>query len=397
MAAGYAGGYFPQQDMAALMAQITGRPAADTAAGLTQRYNNAPESFGQLATINNWNQPQGGQGAPAPAPQAPPAPAPPAPGGAAPMGGGGGSLAELRAMIMGLNPDDKINQAFDLQTKQGLTDMGMGVEDNLAARGVQMGSATGQDLESRLKGQLLGQLGSQRASALANAQTDRLGRLTSLTGMEMDQQRQQQEAAYRSQRDAADDAARNAQMAMQQRQADQAAQANTAASAWQQQQEAWAREDRTKQTQEGQVQQAMREQLMPSGGGMPDAAANARALIMGGSGGRTAADVLGGGAAPITPTGQPMGGGAGLGGAGAGTGFGDPTPGWNSGAGRSDDPNRKQFLPASTQQAPGGALPGAVPGAVAGAAGAIAGAGAGAAAKPKTALYQPNPKTWGTA
>lgn len=351
MAFGYAGG-FPGYSQAGqnqdLMAQIirASQPAqANTAAALTQRYNDKPETFGQLATMNGWNQPQSGQPAPAGASPVPGAPAPAGPAVPGPAAGGAvpGTLADLRAQIMGYNPDDKINQAYELTKKQGLTSLGMDVEDQLAARGVNVGAATGQDLQSRLTAQLLGPLQAAHAQALASAQGDRLSRLTSLSGMELDQQRMQQEADYRRQRDAADDAARQAQLAMQQRQADQAAKAAEAGLTWQQQQEAWAREDRAKQAQQGTVAGALQSGLLGGGGGGgDDAAARARALIMGGSGGRTREDLLGGSDAPMTSSGHAMGGGTGLAGGAAspgGGGFGEPTPGWNSGTGRSGGSN----------------------------------------------------------
>lgn len=352
MAFGYAGGGGPgafaqQQDMLAqlMRASQPAQPALGTPAALTQRYADKPETFGQLAAINGWNSPQAAPAAPgggAPAPGAPGGGGA-APGPAGPAAGGGGTLADLRAQIMGYDPTAGINQAYELTKKQGLTSLGMDVEDQLAARGVNVGAATGQDLQSRLTAQLLGPLQAQHAQALAAAQGDRLSRLTSLSGMELDQQRMQQEADYRRQRDAADDAARQAQLAMQQRQADQAAKAAEAGLTWQQQQEAWAREDRAKQAQQGTVAGALQSGLLGGGGGGgDDAAARARALIMGGSGGRTREDLLGGSDTPMTSSGFAMGGGAGLAGGSAspgGGGFGEPTPGWNSGTGRSGGSN----------------------------------------------------------
>lgn len=252
-------------------------------------------------------------------------------GGGGAAGGGGGTLSDLRAMILGYNPDDKINAAFDLQTKQGLTDMGMSYEDQMAARGVDPGSATGQDLKSRLTAQILGPLAAARASALANAQGDRLSRLTQLSGMELDANRQSQQDAFLRQRYAADDAYRNSQLAMQQREADQAANRYQADATWRQQQEAWAREDRNRQNQ-------MLAQQGSTGGsamsGMSPEAQRARDLILGGSGGRSATEILGGGGGserPTTSTGHPMGGGTGLSGLTSGTSFGKPFGGFTGG------------------------------------------------------------------
>lgn len=393
MAGGYAVGYTGagqagQQDWLAQIIRASQPAQANTAAALTQRYNDKPETFQQLATMNGWNQPQSGQPAPAGASPVPGAPAPAGPAVPGPAAGGAvpGTLADLRAQIMGYNPDDKIDKAFQLTKQQGLTSLGMDVEDQLAARGVNVGAATGQDLQSRLTAQLLGPLQAAHAQALASAQGDRLSRLTSLSGMELDQQRMQQEADYRRQRDAADDAARQAQLAMQQRQADQAAKAAEAGLTWQQQQEAWAREDRAKQAQQGTVAGALQSGLLGGGGGGggDDAAARARALIMGGSGGRTREDLLGGSDAPMTSSGHAMGGGTGLGGGGGGGGFGDPTPGWNSGAGRSGDPKRKPFASTTPpQQEQGGAgTPGTVPSTLSSITSGIAKAGTGAVKAP---------------
>jgi len=208
----------------------------------------------------------------------------------------------------------------------------MDVEDTLAARGVTTGSATGQDLKSRLTAQLLGPLQAQHAQALANAQAERLSRLTGLVGMELNQTRAQQEADYRRQRDAVEDAYRQGQISLQQRQFEQSQQASANQLDWQKQLQAWQREDRTQQ------QQAAAQQRTAGGGGGGgmDPAERARAIIMGGS--RSGGGGGGGGSdLPITPTGHTMGGGAGLAGLSS-TSFGEPTPNWNSGAGRSGAP-----------------------------------------------------------
>lgn len=304
-------------------------PRDNSPAGLTQRYGNIPETFDQLATMNGWNQSQGSAPAPGPAP-GPAAPGPAAPGGSpagAPVGGGGGSLADLRAQIMGYDPTAGINQAYELTKKQGLQSLGMDVEDNLAARGVTTGSATGQDLQSRLTAQLLGPLQAQHAQALANAQADRLSRLTGLTGMELDQARAQQEADYRRQRDAADEAYRRDQLGIQQKQFEQAQQAAANQLEWQKTQQTWATEDR-KREEEGRVQAALRQGLLGGGG----SGGGAMGSVATGSGltGQEAYDRAFG-TGPTTPTGHAMGGGAGLGGLTDNGGFGEKFGGFTGG------------------------------------------------------------------
>lgn len=381
-----------------MMGQGMPGPAANSPAALQAQYGNAPETVPQWNAMNNFPQAQ-----PAGTGGASPTATPSGPvGGGAPAGGGGGGgdlLSQLRSQILGYDPTAAINAAYDLQTKQGLTDMGMSVEDQLAARGVNTGSATGQDLESRLKGQLLGQLGSARASSLASAQGDRLSRMQQLTELESRQQQQQADNAYRQ-----------SQLAMQQREADRAAQNAQAEAAWRQQQETWAREDRTRQDQALAQQQAQQAQQSSSGsamsgggadGGMSPEAERARALILGGSGGRTAADLFGGGSdAPTTSSGFAMGGGAGLSGLTDNSGgFGEKTD-WHLNKSKPFEGANTSTVgtsqSGSTTTGSGTTVGTGQPfSQAANISRQVAGAGAGAL-QPKPGAYQPNPRKWGT-
>lgn len=310
------------------------------AASLQARYGNAPETFDQLATINGWNKPQAAPSPFSPAPSNPTAPgltnSAPVPGGAPTGGGGGGDLmSQLIAQLQGYDPSAGINQAYELTKKQGLQSLGMDVEDNLAGRGVMTGSATGQDLQSRLTAQLLGPLQAQHAQALAGAQGDKLSRLQSLTGMQLDQQRAAQQQEYQRTRDAAEDAWRREQagqaQAWQQKQWDAQQAQQQQASTWEQQLQKWQTEDRQRQQAAlGPVgSNPLAGSLGGGGGGMTPEAEAARALIMGGSGGGSAPAA--GGGMPLTSTGQPMGGGTGLSGANTSSGFGEKFGGFTGG------------------------------------------------------------------
>lgn len=268
----------------------------------------APVHVANPTLGNNQNMPVTAWSNPAPAAQPAPQPQPAAP---AP-GGGGDLLSQLLAQAQAYDPSAQINQAFDLQTKQGLESMGMDWEDNLAARGVNPGAATGQDLKSRLSAQLLAPIAAQRASALAGAQGDKFNRLQSIYGLQQQQQSlaqaqawQQKQFEWQQQQDAKDREWQRIQFDFNKSQAEKDAE-------WRNKQQGWAEEDRNR---------ALNPQAANPYGG-PGQAPQQQApvtffdLI---AGNPAYGGAQGGGqqsqapAYPTTSTGMPMGGGAGLG------------------------------------------------------------------------------------
>lgn len=279
-----------------------------------------------------------------PPPAAQPAPAPAAQPVAQPAPAAPDPLAELRAQLMGYDPTAGINEAHRLASQQALGNMGMEWEDNLAARGIDPGAATGQDLKSRLTAQVMGPLAAAHAQQLAAAQGDRLSRLQSLTGMQLDQQRLSQQQAWQQAQDAEARRRWDAEQAYRNSQTDYQHQQDARQNQWQTTQQQWQTDDRNRQLQAqapvggvqstptagGPVQQTLAQNLGVSGGGVPYVGSGGmsdsayQALIGGGGGAGTS--ITGSPAAPS------WGGGTSSGGATAS--YGQPTPGWNSGAGR---------------------------------------------------------------
>lgn len=267
-------------------------------------------------------------------PAAQPAPQP-APVQQAAPGGGGDLMSQLIAQLQGYDPNKAINDAFDAQSKLAAEAAGVDWNAQQAARGLTPGDNSSQDLHAQLVARLMGPLAAQRAQALAGAQGDKLGRMQSLAGMQLDQQRQAQQQAWQQAQDAentrrwnAEQAARQGETSWQHEQAAQNA-------AWQQKLQGWQAEDRTRQNQLAGLQQQvdqrnLQQQLNPatpvqnalSGylGVQPQAS---QPFSTGTSnGGETFQGMLerlgqGGGAGPTTSTGMPMGGGGGLAGGAA--------------------------------------------------------------------------------
>lgn len=195
------------------------QPSVDnSAAGLSARYGNAPETHEQLAKINGWAQPAqqpqlNGWGlpwgqSPPTAQQRPddsvrlPA-ATPQP--VTPAGGGGDYNSLLQELLTNARSNsglDSIHDAYNQQSKLAAEAAGLSWTDDMASRGMLPGDNQSRDLKARLVGQAMSPIAANRAAAVADWNSQRDSRLQSVAGMMSDQQQREAER----QRQAAADA-----------------------------------------------------------------------------------------------------------------------------------------------------------------------------------------------
>lgn len=292
---------------------------------------------------NNQNMPVTQWSNPSPAATPSPTPAP------APTTGGGGQpdyLQQLIAKVNGYDPTQSINSAFDAQTQEAVKNVGGQWEGGMGSRGLLPSDNTSQDLKAVLTGKAMAPIAAQRAAALAGAQQQGLQNQFNLANMLSDQERLKQQQQwqntqfeYTKSQDAATRAWQQAQFEWQKQQA--ALQGGQ----WQKEFD-WRNSQTNTSNVHGGVTDAQGNPIAP-GSQQPQRAPEPNYLdLIGGAGGgggaRTLAEVLaaqgytgGGGSgsgAPTTSTGHAYGGAAG--GDPSPSTFGQPTPGWNDGAGR---------------------------------------------------------------
>lgn len=317
MAVGYVGGWSPpnQQDwlnqILAASSQAPNPAMDNSAAGLTQRYGNAPETFGQLATINGWNQPTPRDGNPI-TPSGPPmanpipTPAPATPTPAGPGGGGGGDynslLQELLANARGTGYIDQINGAYDQQSKLAAEAAGLSWTDDMASRGMLPRDNQSRDLRARLVGQAMSPIAANRAAALADAANQRQTQLGNIAGMMSEQQAREESRRRQEAQDAEARRQFDATMSYNQSQLD-----------YRRNQDNQARQD--EQNRQAQLQAAM------TGGGGPQPAPGPQGPSGGGGQASPSFFDLIAGQPGYTINGQGAGGGGDAGGGGGGGGY----------------------------------------------------------------------------
>lgn len=169
MAMGYAGGYNgfrPNQTTSFNPFQ----PGPETGPQLQARYGNTPETFNQLATINGWNTPQPGNTAAPPA--TPGSPAPPSTPGGAVTGGLSDILAQIEKVYAGQN---------DVAMREAQKSMGN--------RGLGRGDGAG----NHIYNQLLSDVGASKSNAVMQAMMGQQGvdQATQRFNQQLELQRQQ--------------------------------------------------------------------------------------------------------------------------------------------------------------------------------------------------------------
>lgn len=397
----------PQRDtLASILEPAAPAPVDNSPAALSARYGTSPETVSQWATMNGFGQPQGSA---APRPSSEPlTPSPAAPAGtplnptgtASPATPGGNPtnfasyLQQLQSRVNSSDPSAGINDAFR-QMREYVGQQTVGeATGQMGARGLLPSDNTSQDLKAVLMGKAMTPIQAQHAAALSQAQQQGLDNQMSLARMMGDTERQTQQQQWEQQKFEYQKSQDAANRAFQQSQYDASQRAQQQQTDFLRQQ--WEAQQKQLQTQNvaGGLTDASGNAIAPQSsatpapGGLGPEAAAARAKILGGSGGLSLGDILGGsggGGTDFLPTLH-------AGGAGSASG-GSATPGWNSGAGRSGDPNQKPFG-ATTGTTPGAGSSGSGSSGFSSLTSGIASsvAGAGSAAKTSTSGQSMAPK-----